>query len=45
MLDSTCRSDSDEYEVREEEHVDVEDMSHRNTQRARRRSELRTGRK
>ena len=34
VLDSPGKSDTDEYEVREEEYVGVEDMSHRNNQRA-----------
>ena len=32
--DSPGKSDADEYEVREEEYVDVEDKSHRDNQRA-----------
>ena len=32
--DSAGKSDTDEYEIREEEYVDVEDMSHRNNHRA-----------
>ena len=36
-------SDFEEKEVREEEHVDVEDMDHRISKRARRRSKPKTG--
>ena len=43
VLDTASKSDSDACEAREEEYVDVEDMTHRNNQRVRRRSEERTG--